>query len=68
LAQYAQLKRSYEARVRAGEKRNLKAERQLESARELAVQASETRDRQESQELIQDAQELIDDWVRDFQK
>jgi serine/threonine protein kinase len=68
LAQYTRFKRAYEARVRSGEERNAKSERQLESARQLAVQASKTQDRKQAEELIQTAQELLDDWARDYQQ
>jgi hypothetical protein len=62
------LKSAYAARVQAGEERNLKAEQQLESARELAAQALKSQDREEAQELVKEAQELLDDWARDYQQ
>ncbi|HEX8699641.1 MAG TPA: serine/threonine-protein kinase [Myxococcaceae bacterium] len=68
LAQYTRLKNAYEARIQAGNERDPKAERQLESAREFAERASKTQDRQEAKQLLQAAQELLDDWTRDYQQ
>ncbi len=68
LARYERFKRAYEARVRAGAQRDPKAERQLESARDLADQASKSQDREERKALIQEAKELLEDWERDFQQ
>jgi len=67
-AQYTRLKRVYEERIQSGAEPNPKAERQLESARELLERASKTEDRKESQLLIQMSQELLDDWARDYQQ
>jgi tRNA A-37 threonylcarbamoyl transferase component Bud32 len=68
LAQYTRLKRAYEERIQSGAERDPKAERQLESARQLVERASKTEDRTESQLLIQMAQDVLDDWARDYQQ
>jgi serine/threonine-protein kinase len=68
LARYRRFKSEYEARVKAGQERDPMAERQLESARKLADEASKSQSREEAKALIQEAKELLDDWEQDYQQ